>query len=521
MNTKNLLMDFQITSAFFSNFFASFFKFIRSFILTKLNFSIVAFFALTNVLSAQVYVKPNLNVVAGDTSKFSIADDGRFNIEAYKKQIAFSLKQIVTDTTVGNQFLYGMKNVYSSETLPWSGTVDGGGNINPYVRVGLQNEMTSRFGQFVNSIYNYVREKPNPSAPGFSQTTAILNKMDTISNQLNGVYNSVRVTNSGDIKLYRNYVEQTAQTNPFGVAQGLYNDFEMSGNKSNYGVYNVLKSNDGYAPSSVYDYEVAGVKNILKKSASANPVNLNGFLQKTIGVYNIMSVYGGNSSNGYGVYNIMKVTQTSPSNIYGMRCDIVPDSGVNTTLGSFLPGFMYGVYSTVDSSLINNPKAYAAVFSGKVLVNGNLLLTSDVSLKENITDYKNALTIVKKLTPKNYNLRSEKDDPNRKTHSGFVAQDVETIAPDLVSTFYQPGKFRIKEENVEIIKYEIDKDKLGNPIVKTVKTIEKKETKTEDPTTQLKAVNYIEMIPILLQAIKEQQAIIEQLQADVELLKKK
>jgi Chaperone of endosialidase len=470
------------------------------------------------VMEAQIVVKPNLNVVIGDTLKI---EDGRFNIEAYNKQIAFNLKQIVTDTTIGNQFLYGMKNVLSSETLPWSGTVDGLGNPNPYVRVGIQNEMTTRFGQFVNSIYNYVREKPNASAPGFSQTTGILNKMDTISNQLNGVYNSVRVPNSGDIKLFRNYVEETAQVNTFGVVQGLYNDFEMSGNKSNYGVYNVLKSNDGYAPSNVYDYEVAGVKNILKKSANAIPANLNGFLQKTIGLYNDIAVYGGNSSNGYGVFNLMKITQSSPSNVYGIRTELLPDAGVNTTLGSFLPGNLYGIYSTVDSSLINRPNAYAAVFSGKVLVNGTLLTTSDISLKENITDYKDALSVIKKLTPKTYNIKSEKDDPSRKLHAGLVAQEVELVAPDLVSIFNQPGKQRIKEENIEVIKFELDKDKNGNTIVKTVKTIEKKETKTEDPATPLKVVNYMELIPILMQAIKEQQATIEQLQKDIDKIKVK
>jgi hypothetical protein len=471
----------------------------------------VLFLTAVYQMQAQLVVKPNLNVVVGDTTKFTSGlngDEGRLGLEAYNKQIAFSLKQIVTDTNIGNRFLYGIQNIHSSETLPQSGTVDALG-FNPYVRVGLQNDMTTRFGQFINSMYNYVREKPNSSATV------------SISNQLNGVYNSVRVPNSGDIKLFRNYIDETAQTNAFGVVQGLYNDFEMSGNKSNYGVYNVLKSNNGYAPSNVYDYEVAGVKNILKKSANTNATTLNGFLQKTIGIYNLMSIYGGNFSNGYGVYNLMKVTQNSPSSIYGIRTEILPDDSVNTTIGSFQPGLLYGIYSTIDSTLINKSYAYAAVFNGKVLVNGSLLQTSDISLKENISDYRNAVALVKKLTPKSYNLKSEKDDSNRKKHAGLLAQDVELFAPELVSVFSQPGKSRIKEQNIEVTKIEIDKDRDGNPITKIVKSIEKKEIKTEDPPTPLKVVNYMEIIPILLQAIKEQQAIIEQLQADVEILKRR
>ncbi len=467
------------------------------------------------VMKAQIVVKPNLNAVIGDTTKFSSFDDGKLSVDAYNKQFGLTLKNIVTDVPSGNRYIYGFYNIQNTSILPYQEQSAG----NPWVRVALQNEMITRYGQFINSIYNYVTEKPNPSATSPSQTTGMLNKMDTISNQLNGVYNSVRVPNSGDIKLFRNYIDQRQQVNTYGVVQGLYNDFEMSGNKSNYGVYNVLKSNDNYAPGNTYDYEAAGVKNIFKKSDATNATTLNGFLQKTIGLYNDMAIYGGNSSNGYGVFNLMKITQTSPSNVYGLRTEILPDVGVNTTLGSFLPGNLYGIYSVIDSSLMSRPNAYAAVFSGKVLINGALLTTSDISLKENITDYKDALSIIKKLTPKSYNIKSERDDPNRKLHSGLVAQEVELVAPDLVSTFNQPGKQRIKVENIEVTKYELEKDKNGNPIVSTTKTIEKKETKTEDPSTPLKVVNYMELIPILMQAIKEQQAIIEQLQKDVDKLK--
>lgn len=477
-----------------------------------------------NLLLAQVTVKRNLNAVVGDTTKFSSADEGRLSVEAYNKQFGLSLKQIVTDTTVGNQFLYGIKNVTSSETLPTSGAIDpADGSFNPYVRVGIQTEITSRAGQFVQSIYNYVREKPKPITSGFSQTTAILNKMDTISNQLNGVYNSARVTNSGDIKFFRNYAEELLQTNPSGVVQGLYNDFEMKGNKNNYGVYNALKSNNGYAPEANYGYEVAGVKNIFKKSDSTSTKNtstdsLFGYQQKTIGLYNDMTIYGGIQSNAYGVYNLMKIPRNSITNIYGVRTEIIPDVGTGYT-ASNPPGVMIGVYSVVDSAYINT--ALAAYFKGNVTVNGTLTQLSDVSLKENINDLSGAISMIKNLAPKTYNLKSEKGNSERKLHSGFIAQDVEKVATNFVINIMQPGKTIIKEQVVEVVKYELDKDNQGNPTVKTVKVNEKREIKTEEPPTQLKAVNYIEMIPLLLQAIKEQQAIIEQLQKDVELLKKK
>lgn len=498
----------------------------------------------TNLIVAQVTVKRNLNVVVGDTTKFTTigdgADEARINVEAFNKQFGLTLKHTITDTALNLQskYFYDFKNIHSSELLPWNGIFDltcvpalGVG----YVRVGIQNEMTTRYGQYVNGIYNYLREKPNNQAPNGSQSTAILNKMDTISNQLNGVYNSVRVPNSRDIKFFRNYIDETLQNNPNGVVQGLYNDFEMKGNKNNYGVYNVMKSNNGYAPGGAgvfvpgsctnpdnYDYEVIGVKNIFKRSDSSNVKNTSidsiaGYLQKTIGVLNDMNIYGGFQSNGYGVYNLMKIPKNSITNVYGVRTEIIPGIGGYTVPNA--PGIMIGIYSSVDSAYTNT--ALAAYFNGNVTVNGTLLQMSDVSLKENINDLSGAISIVKSLAAKTYNLKSEKDNSERKLHSGFIAQDVEKVAPNMVTTMMQPGKTIIKEQLIESIKYESDRDNQGNPTVKSVKVIERKEIKTEEPPTQLKAVNYIEIIPILLQAIKEQQVIIEQLQADVEKLKKK
>jgi hypothetical protein len=73
---------------------------------------------------------------------------------------------------------------------------------------------------------------------------------------------------------------------------------------------------------------------------------------------------------------------------------------------------------------------------------------------------------------------------------GFTAQNVEAVFPELVSTSHQPGK-----ENGTT---EFDKTGLD-----------------------YKAVNYIQLIPILTQAIQEQQEQIVKLQKQVELLLKK
>ncbi len=63
---------------------------------------------------------------------------------------------------------------------------------------------------------------------------------------------------------------------------------------------------------------------------------------------------------------------------------------------------------------------------------------SDARLKENIEDVKSTLDKIVKLTPKNYHYIWSKKNPNRKS-SGFLAQDVQKIFPELVSSIRQPN----------------------------------------------------------------------------------
>jgi Chaperone of endosialidase len=459
------------------------------------------------VMEAQIVVKPNLNSVVGDTTKFSSFDDGKLSIDAYNKQFGLTLKNIVTDVPSGNRYIYGIYNIQNTSTLPYQEESPG----NPWVRVGIQTEMYTRQGQFINSIYNYVKEKSG--TPTF-QTTGILNKFDSVSNQLNGFYNSVRYSGAGDIRLVRNYIDETTQTNAFGAVYGLYNDFEMSQNKDNYGVYNVMKYNNNYAPS----YATTGIKNYLKISGNANPANLVGSV-RSIGIDNDIELYG--NVNNYGIYNILKMTQAYQGTTFGIRSEIIPAAGVNTTTG-FSPNFRFGIFSQVDSAYAGTQvTGYAGYFVGPVVVNGSFTQLSDISLKENVENYTGALSMIKNIVPKKYDLKSERGSTNRKKHLGFIAQEFETVVPDLVSDVSQPGKTRLEEKIVEVTRYEIEKDDKGNPTVKTIKTNEKQEKRIEGAMEQLKGINYTELIPMLLQAIKEQQVIIEQLQKDIDKIKVK
>ena len=114
-----------------------------------------------------------------------------------------------------------------------------------------------------------------------------------------------------------------------------------------------------------------------------------------------------------------------------------------------------------------------------VNVNNSYGTLSDIKLKENIIDATPKLDNIMRLRVRNFNLKS---DPNQK-QIGFVAQELEQVFPTMVDT--SP-----------------DQDKEGNSLGTTTKSIK---------TSVL--------VPILVKAIQEQQALITQLQADVAALK--
>ncbi len=142
-------------------------------------------------------------------------------------------------------------------------------------------------------------------------------------------------------------------------------------------------------------------------------------------------------------------------------------------------------------------------------------------MKENIENLADGTSIIKKLTPRKYDLISEKLDNTRRKHYGLVAQELELVLPELVSDGVTPGNVK----TISTVNYVDDIDYVTDASGKIQKIIKKKQVVSTQnipqPPTTTKAVNYMELIAILVQTAKEQQVIIEQLQADVEKLKKK
>jgi hypothetical protein len=125
---------------------------------------------------------------------------------------------------------------------------------------------------------------------------------------------------------------------------------------------------------------------------------------------------------------------------------------------------------------------YAGYFSGNVYCTGSYL-PSDEKLKENFEPLENALDRVMQLEVSTYNYKSgyaEMNLPSSRQY-GFTAQNMETVFPELVKL---------------------------NP------------AKEKEQPTEFKAVNYTGMIPILTEAIQEQQREIEAKDARIDDLQK-
>jgi hypothetical protein len=148
-------------------------------------------------------------------------------------------------------------------------------------------------------------------------------------------------------------------------------------------------------------------------------------------------------------------------------------------------GTRYGVYGTALGGATN----YGVYCNGSGGYTGTWTLISDARFKENVEPLSNALEQVLKLEPKTYTMKREEygymNFPEGRQF-GLIAQEVEKVFPELVESSSNPGK----------------PDANGRPV--------------QGAEINYKAMNYIGLTPILVQAIKDQQKIIEQMQKQLD-----
>jgi hypothetical protein len=151
--------------------------------------------------------------------------------------------------------------------------------------------------------------------------------------------------------------------------------------------------------------------------------------------------------------------------------------------------FSYGVYSKAEYiGVYGEGKSWAGYFRG-IVYSTATYQGSDRKLKQNITDFSSALELIGKLQPRQYEYRQDgaykaMNLPQGK-HFGLIAQEVEEVLPNLVkdATLHTPADHTPTHQRSGEGHAAQDAEVLN-----------------------FKAVNYTELISIMIKAMQEQQA---------------
>ncbi|PSR51945.1 hypothetical protein AHMF7605_28975 [Adhaeribacter arboris] len=205
------------------------------------------------------------------------------------------------------------------------------------------------------------------------------------------------------------------------------------------------------------------------------------------GIYGVGSSYGvyGFTSGGVGVYG------SSNNNI------AVWGSSFRNYGGNFYSSSNHGLWAETGSTATG---IYAGAFKGNVFTYG-FYLPSDKEIKKNIQDFGNALDIINKLNPKYYQYREDGKYASlqlpKGNHYGLLAQDLEQVLPNLVNEMPFVLNAGTHNNNTPQEMRPSANEGLANP--------------GEDPQQvtrdilNTKAINYTELIPIMIKAMQEQQ----------------
>jgi hypothetical protein len=224
-------------------------------------------------------------------------------------------------------------------------------------------------------------------------------------------------------------------------------------------------------------------------TAATNNWAFNGINTSTAGG----CVYADNTNTGNG-YNAMEaITNGTYSGLMGLHI-------VNTGAGRGVTATTNSTNNSAFGIYAQNPAAdaagkYAGYFSGRVFSTGNYYILSDERLKENISPLTNGLDKILKLQAVEYDYKKEYSEfvSSSERKVGFLAQEVEKIFP---------GSSIISDITLQSSNGNVKGKSLNN-----------------SKTMEAKSVAYSGFIPYLVEAIKEQQKLIEQMQKEIDQLK--
>jgi len=236
-----------------------------------------------------------------------------------------------------------------------------------------------------------------------------------------------------------------------------------------YGVMGVGSSAGVYGSGTTYGVYGSGSSYGVVGSGSNYGVYGSG---STAGIYGSGTSYGvyGSSTNGAGVYGVSSYLEA------------VKGFSTNKQGGWFQSQNSQGLWAKTVAG------DYAGVFEGKVYTYGTYV-SSDAGLKADISDFSTAMDIINRLKPKTYAFRRDGKYASlnlpKGKHIGLIAQELEEVLPDLVM-----------ESSHDIY----DKVPVPKALVPGEKIVEEDYGKE---TIRMKAVNYTELIPVLIRGIQE------------------
>ena len=178
----------------------------------------------------------------------------------------------------------------------------------------------------------------------------------------------------------------------------------------------------------------------------------------------------GNETQATAFYSIAMGNNTTASDISSVVIGQYNSSGSSaTSAGSFstsAPAFVIGNGTDLD----DKSDALVVKFNGDATLAGNLNINSDARLKSNIISLGSTLSKLLQIDGKSYTM---KKDESEKQKIGLLAQDIEKVFPELVSESHG-----------------------------------------------VKSVNYQGLVPVLINALKEQQSEIDRLKTQEERLER-
>jgi len=329
----------------------------------------------------------------------------------------------------------------------------------------------------------------------------------------NGLYVSGSVgigTASPSYKLHSVSSGTAIYGNSTSSGYGVYGQSSSSGVYGSGGSYGV----EGYAPGgSGFGYGIYGHSSYTGVTGSGGSYGVSGYCTSTSSGFGVfghatnnpsgIGVYGEGyygvkaiSNTLYGVdgtgYSVGVVGHGSSSNSFSYGTE-----GYGIYQGGFFQGGSYGVqgYASSGGTGVYGSTAsggYAGYFSGTVFA--TTYAGSDRKLKKNIEDVSTALKIINQLHPKVYEFRQDGSYKymhlSEGKHYGLIAQELEQVLPTLV----KDSRFDTRVELQAQAKAQAD----GAP--------NSRNAAPQGEVIDFKAVNYTELIPILIKAMQESNA---------------